>query len=149
MKSSTPSWMGLGSTDLPEQLSETAVIIAFVIYTILALAVYILIFLKLYLFFCQTASTSSKTKKRKTAKKNKSKAAAKSSSSSSASFDDVPASKKDSAKRKKIQSRGATKRKGMGGQMDVTLDKNGKKAVKTNQFNPYIFGIRIPDCTVS
>ena len=51
MKSSTPSWMGLGSTDLPEQLSETAVIIALVIYTIMAVAVYILIFIKLYFFF--------------------------------------------------------------------------------------------------
>ena len=141
MKSSTPSWMGLGSAELPEQLSERTVIIALVIYTIMAVAVYILIFIKLYLFFCQPASISSRTKKRKTAKKNKSKAAAESSNSSSASSDDEPAKKKESSKRKKGHSKGA--------QMDVTLDKKGKKAVKTNQFNPYIFGIRIPECTVS
>ena len=137
MKSSTPSWMGLGSTELPEQLLERTVIIALVIYTIMAMTVYILIFLKLYLFFCQPASTSSKTKKRKTAKKNKSKAAAKNSNSSSASSDDEPASKKESAKRKQVKSKGATKRKLMGAQMDVTLDKTGKKAVKTNQVHPF------------
>ena len=67
----------------------------------------------------------------------KSKAAAKSSKSSSASSDDEPVSKKESAKRKQVQSKGATKRKLMGAQMDVTLDKTGKKAVKTNQVHPF------------
>ena len=130
MKYSTPYRMGLGSTELPEELSERTVIIALVIYIIMTMAVYIVIFLKLYIFFCQPAS---KTKKSKTGKKNKSKAAAKSSDSSSASSDDEPASKKESAKRKHVQSKGATRRK----VMDVTLDKNGKNPVKTNQVHPY------------
>ena len=94
------------------------------------MAVYILIFGLFYLFFCQPAQllkdtsddeVASKTKKRKGAKKIK---------------------KKKSVKRKS----GAP---GEGLDLDVTLDKTGKKAVKTNQFNPYIFGIRIPECTVS
>ena len=122
MAPSTPYLIGLVST-------------ALAFYTVMVMAVSSLIFGLFYLFFYQpaqllkeaSASSSSddesklKTKKMKPAKKNK---------------------KKKSAKRKPGPP-------GEGLDLDVTLDKTGKKAVKTNQFNPYIFGIRIPECTVS
>ena len=121
MAPSTPYLIGLVST-------------ALTFYIVMVMAVSTLIFGLFYLFFYQPAqllkeaSASSsddeskpKTKKMKPAKKNK---------------------KKKSAKRKPGPP-------GEGLDLDVTLDKTGKKAVKTNAFNPYIFGIRIPDCTVS
>ena len=131
MSAPTPYWIGLGSSEQDDvELPERTVIMALAFYTVMAVAVYILIFGLFYLYFCQPAQLlkdpsndepASKTKKRKGAKKIK---------------------KKKSAKRKP----GAP---GEGLDLDVTLDKTGKKAVKTNQFNPYIFGIRIPECTVS
>ena len=131
MSPPTPYWIGLGSSKQDEvELPERTVILALAFYTLMAMAVYILILLLFYLFFCQPAQLlkdtsddepASKTKKRKGAKKIK---------------------KKKSAKRKPGPP-------GEGLDLNVTLDKTGKKAVKTNVVHPYIFGIRIPDCTVS
>ena len=149
MKSSTPYWIGLGSSEQDEvELPERTVIMALAFYTIMAMAVYILILFLFYLFFCQpawilgnaSASSSSDdvqtpmTKKRKAAKKNKKKKAAKKNK------------KKKSAKRKQLLAK--TKKPGPPGEgldLDVTLDKTGKKAVSTNEVHSFasIYGCTI------
>ena len=131
MSLSTPYWIGLGSSEQDEvELLERTVIMAITFYTIMAVVVYTLIFGLFYLFFCQPAQLLKDT------------------------YDDEPASKTKKRKgAKKIKKKKSAKRKpgppGEGLDLDVTLDKTGKKAVKTNVVHPYIFGIRIPDCTVS
>ena len=144
MKSSTPYWIGLGSSEQDDvELPERTVIMALAFYTLMAMAVYILMFGLYYLFFCQPAkllrgaSTSPssdaeptpKNKKRKAAKKNKkkksvkrssvtkSKASAKSVASSSSSSDSEPTSKEISAKRNQVKSKVAAKRKLMAAQL--------------------------------
>ena len=110
MAPSNPYMIGLVST-------------ALAFYTVTVMAVSTLIFGLFYLFFYKpaqllkeaSASSSSddgsklQTKKMETAKKNK---------------------KKKSAKTKESWS-------GVGLDLDVTLDKTGKKAVKTNQVHPW------------
>ena len=122
MAPSTPYLIGLVST-------------ALAFYTVMVMAVSTLIFGLFYLFFYQPAQLLKKA------------------SASSSSDDESKLQTKKMKPAKKIKKKKSAKRKpgppGEGLDLDVTLDKTGKKAVKTNVVHPYIFGIRIPDCTVS
>ena len=120
MAPSTPYLIGLVST-------------ALAFYIVMVVAVSTLIFGLFYLFFYQPAQLL------------------KEASASSSSDEDSKLKTKKRKGAKKIKKKKSAKRKpGPPGEgLDVSLDKTGKKAVKTNQLNPYIFGIRIPECTVS
>ena len=123
MAPSTPYLIGLVS-------------MALTFYTVMVMAVSTLIFGLFYLFFYQPTQLL------------------KEASASSSSDDESKLQKKKMKPAKKNKKRKSAKTKepgspGEGLDLDVTLDKTGKKAVKTNVVHPYIFGIRIPDCTVS
>ena len=122
MAPSTPYLIGLVS-------------MALTFYTVMVMAVSTLIFGLFYLFFYQPGQLL------------------KEASASSSSDDESKLQTKKMEPAKKIKKKKSAKREpgppGEGLDLDVTLDKTGKKAVKTNVVHPYIFGIRIPDCTVS
>ena len=132
-KTLLPALNSLMAPSTPYLIGLVSMALAF--YTVMVMAVSTLIFGLFYLFFYQPAQLLKKA------------------SASSSSDDESKLQTKKMKPAKKIKKKKSAKRKpgppGEGLDLDVTLDKTGKKAVKTNVVHPYIFGIRIPDCTVS